>query len=298
MLRAAGVSARSFAGRDLVAEILAAQRDDGSFAGRVNTTAFAVLAMRAAGLGPRHPRVRAAGRFIGGQPNPDGGFNFAGRGGSSGVDDTGAALQALAAAGRRRTAVAGGAARFLRSAQNRDGGFPLQPGGSSNAQSTSWVVQALVAVGDDPARLRARGSRTPLQYLRALVGSDGAVRYSRTSTQTPVWVTAQAVAALAGEALPLDPVPRRRAARGAGARAASQTGSQASRGAPESASRTSRAGGLRGGRAAGTGRRSGGRKARARSSLVGWTPYASLPELADRAHAAGIVVATFAWPLS
>ena len=37
---------------------------------------------------------------------------------------------------------------------------------------------------------------------------SGAVRYSRTSAQTPVWVTAQALAALARKPFPLAPVPR------------------------------------------------------------------------------------------
>jgi hypothetical protein len=51
--------------------------------------------------------------------------------------------------------------------------------------------------------VRRRGSRTPVQYLRSLVTGSGAVRYSRTSAQTPVWVTAQALAALAGKPFPL-----------------------------------------------------------------------------------------------
>ena len=64
-----------------------------------------------------------------------------------------------------------------------------------------------------------------MAYLRSLVGSDGAIRYSRTSTQTPVWVTAQAVAALARKALPLKPVPRERKRHGhGGARAGRNSG--------------------------------------------------------------------------
>jgi hypothetical protein len=35
--------------------------------------------------------------------------------------------------------------------------------------------------------------------------ANGAIRYSRTSAQTPVWVTAQALVALAGRAYPLRP---------------------------------------------------------------------------------------------
>ena len=47
-----------------------------------------------------------------------------------------------------------------------------------------------------------------MAYLRSLTAPSGEVRYSRTSRQTPVWVTAQAVAALARKTLPLARVPR------------------------------------------------------------------------------------------
>jgi hypothetical protein len=97
------------------------------------------------------------------------------------------------------------AAGWLVRHQNADGGFSLQ-GGSSNAQSTAWAVQGLIAAGRDPSRIRRAGSRTPIAYLRSLVTPSGAVRYSRTSAQTPVWVTAQALVALAGKAFPLAPV--------------------------------------------------------------------------------------------
>jgi hypothetical protein len=99
------------------------------------------------------------------------------------------------------------AARWLERAQNADGGYALQAG-PSNAQSTAWAVQGLIAAGRDPAQVRRGGGRSPLAYLRSLVGPDGAIRYSRTSAQTPVWVTAQALTALAGKALPLAPARR------------------------------------------------------------------------------------------
>ena len=208
VLGAAGESARDFAGRDLLAELLARRREDSSWSGRVNTTAFAVLALRAAGRGRRDPVVRNAANWIARRANPDGGFAFSGRG-ASGIDETGAVLQALVAAGRKRSKVVRRAARFLVRRQNPDGGFPLAPGGPSNAQSTAWVVQGLVAAGRDPDRVRRDGARSPLAYLRRLIGSDGAIRYSRTSTQTPVWVTSQALLALARRPFPLRPVARR-----------------------------------------------------------------------------------------
>ena len=221
VLRAAGRSPRSFAGRDLVAELVGKQRANGAFAGRVNTTAFAVLALRAAGRGTGDRAVRRATGWLARQANPDGGFNFAGRGGGSGVDDTSAAVQGLVAGGRRRSEVVLDAGRFLVRAQNADGGFPLVKGAPSNAQSTAWAVQGLVAAGRDPDRVRRDGSRTPLGYLRSLTAGSGAVRYSRTSTQTPVWVTGQALTAFARKPFPLRPLAR--AARPAAAPAPAPT---------------------------------------------------------------------------
>jgi energy-coupling factor transport system substrate-specific component len=213
LLKSSGVLPRRVAGRDLVAEVVSKQRRDGSFAGRVNTTSFAILGLAAAGRSPKDPVLRRAARWVAGQANDDGGFNFDGKGAPSGIDDTGAAVQALAAAGRRNTTTVRRALTFVARKQNDDGGFPLQPGGGSNAQSTAWAVQALIAGRRDPEKVTRNGSRTPTAYLRSLIGSNGAVRYSRTSTQTPVWVTAQALAALAGKPFPLATVPRAKRAR-------------------------------------------------------------------------------------
>ena len=231
-LRAAGLPPGRLGGRDLLGELLGEQEDDGSFAGRVNTTAFAILALRAAGRPPGDRAVRSGAAFIAGQANADGGFNFNGRGGPSGADDTGAVLQALAVAGRRGSRAVKRGARWLVRRQNPDGGFSLQ-GGASNAQSTAWAVQGLIAVGRDPARLRRGGARSPLAYLRTLVGANGAVRYSRTSTQTPVWVTGQVLAALAGKAYPVAPARRARRPRAAPEPAATPAPARSPEPAPE-----------------------------------------------------------------
>jgi hypothetical protein len=60
-----------------------------------------------------------------------------------------------------------------------------------------------VAAAPDPGRARRGGARSPLAYLRSLQSSTGAVRYSRTSTQSPVWVTAQALTGLARKPFPI-----------------------------------------------------------------------------------------------
>jgi len=208
-LHACGASVRSLAGGDPVAELLRSRERDGSFGHLSNITAFAVFALRAAGYTSGDPVVRAAGRWLARQQNSDGGFGFATRGGGSDVDDTAAALQALAAAGIGTRSVVSRAARFLIRAQNLDGGYPQQQGGDSNAQSTAWAIQGLLAAGRNVGAVRHEGSRSPLGYLESLISADGSVRYSRTGTQTPVWVTAQALTALAGKSFPIAPVPRR-----------------------------------------------------------------------------------------
>ncbi len=180
-------------------------RPNGSVANQVNWTAFAVLALRAAGTAPPAASVGWMLR----QQDADGGFNFATRGGQSDPDDTGAALEALAGSGGSAAARARArAVRFLRGQQDADGGFASLPGAGSNAQSTAFAVQGLLAAGVDPGSVRRRGA-SPLDYLRSLIAADGHVRYSRGTDQTPVWVTAEALMALDGKALPLEPVARR-----------------------------------------------------------------------------------------
>ena len=183
---------------DLVASLAGRFGRDGSIGDQVNLTAFGVLALRAAGasLPPLTPGWLAR------QQNSDGGFSFATAGGASDVDDTGAALEALAAAGGASSSALGRAVGYLRREQNRDGGLPQQDGAASNAQSTAWAIQGLLAAGVDPSSIR-HGGRSPLDYLRSLIAPDGHVRYAAGSDQTPVWVTGEALMALAGKPLPL-----------------------------------------------------------------------------------------------
>jgi energy-coupling factor transport system substrate-specific component len=202
-LRAARRSVRSVGGRDLAGELVGRRRANGSFTGLVNQTAFAILALRAAGRSRDDATVRAAAAWLLNQHNRDGGYNFAGKGGRSGIDDTAAALQALVSAGKRSSRTVGRAAGFLAAQQNADGGLALTPGQGSNAQSTAWAIQGLAAAGRSPARLHRRGARSPLEYLRSLQDAAGAVRYSRSSRQTPVWVTAQALTGFSARPFPL-----------------------------------------------------------------------------------------------
>jgi prenyltransferase beta subunit/uncharacterized membrane protein len=203
-LRACGAPTGSLAGKDLLTGLLHYRAGNGSFGNLVNITAFAIFALRAAGRSAGDPVISGAGHWIAQHQDSDGGFNFAGGGGSSDVDDTAAALQGLLDAGVHGASVTRAVA-FLERAQNPDGGFPVEPGGESNAQSTSWAVQGLVAAGRNVEALRRHGSRSPIGYLESLLAPNGSIRYSRTSAQTPVWVTAQALTALVLAPFPIAP---------------------------------------------------------------------------------------------
>jgi prenyltransferase beta subunit len=205
-LHACGASSYSLGGRNLLGELLSGRSHDGSFGDQVNLTTFAIFALRAAGHTAHYSVITSAARWIEHQQDSDGGFGFATRGSDSDVDDTAAALQGLIDAEARDTRLLGRVLAFLVRAQNPDGGYPQQPGGESNAQSTAWAVQGLIAAGRDPNGVHRDGSRSPIGYLESLIAPNGSVRYSRTSTQSPVWVTAQALTALEGKPLPIAPV--------------------------------------------------------------------------------------------
>ena len=195
---AAGQDPASFGGRDPLAALERDIAGNGSVSDQTNLTSFAVLALRAAGVSPPASMLTWLVR----QEDQDGGFNFGTAEAVSDVDDTGAVLEALAGVrGPGAARARAGAIRFIRRQQDPDGGFPASAGAGSNAQSTAWAIQGLVAAGMPVTRA--------LRYLGSLIAPDGHVRYSRASDQSPVWVTAEAAMALAEKPLPLVPVMRR-----------------------------------------------------------------------------------------
>ena len=200
LAKVAGISPRSFGGRNLLGEIQGRRRHDGSISGFVSYTAFGILALKGGGVSAGGPTIR----WLMQSQNEDGGFGVA-RSSASDADMTGATLQALATVGRAGSPAAQRAVQWLRSNQNGDGGFGQMKGRTSNAQSTAYAIQGLIAVGAGGNTVsRARS------FLVARQRGDGSVAYSASSTQTPVWVTAQALMALQGKPLPIATAPRKK----------------------------------------------------------------------------------------
>lgn len=82
------------------------------------------------------------------------------------TNQTAAAVQALAALGGHDD-VTGKAVDWLKSVQNKDGGWGYMAGGSSDTNSTSVVIGALAAAGEKPAEVTKNG-RSPYDALLTL----------------------------------------------------------------------------------------------------------------------------------
>jgi energy-coupling factor transport system substrate-specific component len=197
-LEAAGADPRQFAGENLVARLLAQRRQNGSYQGWPATSAYAVLALRAAGANDATAATVAWLRKVQGK---DGGWgNEPGEPGTPEI--TGGVLQVLTPgsdAGDRALA-------YLRDAKRPNGGFAPGNNLGANAQATAWASQGLLAAGKDPASFGSGASS--LAYLRDLQADDGHFLQSPGEEASPVWVTADAIVPLAGAHLPISAPPR------------------------------------------------------------------------------------------
>jgi prenyltransferase beta subunit len=223
---AAGTEPHNFAGYDLVGQILSRQLVDGSFPyvpegqqGGANDTIFAILA-----LSPIHEpeierAIAAAREWVVGAQDEDGGWYYSGKSAVSEVDMTGAALEALVAAGPPPGEPALAAYReaeeegleYLRKSQLPDGGLPALPTsqGESNVASTAWAVQGIWATGGNPETWTAPPEgREPLDYMESMQQPDGHIRWEASNDMNGIWMTAYVTPAFAGQALPVPPAAR------------------------------------------------------------------------------------------
>jgi energy-coupling factor transport system substrate-specific component len=230
-LHGAGVDPRSFGGENLVARLLAKRRDDGSYEGWPNSTAFAVIALRSAGIAGGLQKSLDWLRDV---QNQDGGWGDV-PGSPSTSDGTGAVLQALSSESK----AAHRGLVYLEKAQRKGGGFPLGGNGAVNTQSTAWAIQGIRAAGADPNDFRRGGFSAP-EYLANNQRDDGSYRYAKPSDQTPpdvayqtpVWVTSTVLVAASGKYYPVEPPPRKPSS----SKTSPPSGSSPTGGAPSSKS--------------------------------------------------------------
>jgi energy-coupling factor transport system substrate-specific component len=197
-LQAAGVDPRDFVGEDLVSRLLAERRDNGSYQGWPGTSAYAVLALRAAGA---NSSAKATVEWLRKVQGNDGGWGNDPQSPST-ADITGAVLQVLTPGSQ----AAESALDYLRGEKRPNGGYAPGKTLSANAQATAWVSQGLLAAKKDPAGFG--GGSSSLAYLRDLQAPDGKFLQAQGVEASPVWVTAEVMIPLAGRFLPIAAPPR------------------------------------------------------------------------------------------
>ena len=222
---ALGADPTSFGGTNLVARLLATEQTTGPDAGLFGTETqldafdagtfdqgLALSALKAAHV----PADASARAWLVNQQCPDGGWalpdvatntctedpaTFAG----PDTNSTSSAVEGLAAQGALTSTIEGGALTFLDGAQNTDGGWGYQPTNPSEPDSTSLVMQGLLAMGQVPT---SNTVTTLLSFQIATGGDAGALTFPGGDPTTGnVIATYQSAPALAGLTFPLHPPP-------------------------------------------------------------------------------------------
>jgi len=185
---ALGLNPRNVDGTDFTAIIRGAyDAGTGRYASDDFNQALSIIGLVAAG----DPVPTAAVTALRTAQLSDGGWGF---GGSSDPDSTAIALQALLAAGVPTSDPdVQEALAYLRAAQADDGGWGFDPA-ASNVNSTAFVVQALIAAGENPeSAAYTKPGGNPIQFLLSQQQPDGSfVGYD------PAFATNQVVPALMG----------------------------------------------------------------------------------------------------
>ncbi len=224
VVNAAEYPPQPLGGVNLVEGILRSRLPSGAFTHEVggvdpgmNDTIFAILALAPIKEPAIEAVVRQAAEWVIAEQNADHSWpswcpkSVCARGGQDpqdSTDMTGAALEALNAAGIHDTAAQAAALEYLQEAQLPDGGWAQAIGESeSNVGSTAWVVQGIWAAGGNPETW-VDGGNEPLGYMASLQQPDGHIRYMKGRELNGVWMTAYATPAFAGQALPIPLVPR------------------------------------------------------------------------------------------
>lgn len=207
-LIAAGKNPYQAAGLDLVALLKSkAQNNQIGSPSLVNDDMFGVLALLASQVGPNDPLVQGSLQLIGRAQRADGsvGWSTSGAGDSN---NTAVAIQTMKLAqqfGYQTTIDLDKAVTYLKRTQNTDGGFSYQPGQESDGASTSWVIQAILSLGQDPFDWQA-DEGDPYTFLESLQDqSTGGVfwRFNEEDIDPDLLITSYAAMAYAGKPLPV-----------------------------------------------------------------------------------------------
>lgn len=199
-----------YKGVDLAEKIASFQQENGQFAqpgrgeeGFINYHMWSILALASAGREvPNRERAR---EWLLARQNEDGGFGWV-EGVGSDPDDTGVALQVLVLLGEdpKSSPAIRDALQYLKSCQQDDGGFSWE-GNESNVATGAWVVQGLLAAGENPAGAKWHvNGKNAVTHLLSLQDGDGSFKWMAGTKSSPVTMTACAIMALAKKPFPVN----------------------------------------------------------------------------------------------
>jgi hypothetical protein len=195
---ALGGDARSFGGVDLVSAIKATYgiSATGQYGADALGSAFAILGLHAAGEAVPAEAIARLKSLQG----PEGGWAFSGdtSTGSADTNTTAVVLQAMAAVGADKTEAdsVSKAVAYLAAQRNSDGGWPYQQGSEfgsdSDVNSTSYVVQGLLALGNSAKAEEGQA------FIAGLQNASGAFPFMKSDPTDNAGATYQAIPALLG----------------------------------------------------------------------------------------------------
>jgi hypothetical protein len=182
-----GQPVTDFAGVNLPISLTATySATTGGYGAGSGDTAWAVLGLAAMG----EPVPSAAADYLISVQNADGGWAWNEWGASSEVQHTATVVQALLAAGESVTSTEiVDAMVFIASGKNADGGYAYMPPGASDAATSAYVVQALLAAGSGPDETWC--SEIECGYLLGVQQPDGSF-----PSLSPLYATQEIVPAL------------------------------------------------------------------------------------------------------
>jgi hypothetical protein len=147
----------------------------------VNDDIFAIFPLLHAGYGAQDDIIVKIAAFVDSKQHDDGSWEGS-------ADLTAAAVQALTLVHDTSGALSK-ALGYLRMQEAQDGSF-------GNSSATSWVLQAIMSVGEDSHDWSRAIYHIPDYYLATKQEPDGGVEPESADTQTRVWATAYAIPAI------------------------------------------------------------------------------------------------------
>jgi hypothetical protein len=210
-LKLAGEDPKKFAGTDWVKYLLDNQEKATGWFGIYDIDhMWAMLALKSAGETVDTNAVS----WLKGRQNANGGYELD-TSSQMGTDTnaTALAIQALIGADVKPTDPSvKKAIEYLKTQQNADGGFPFVTpsdyGTDSDTSSTSWVLQALIAAGEDiESKYWVKTAITPMGFLMSMQNADGAFAYQKVVADDSQLCTAQAIPALMSKPFPIKLTP-------------------------------------------------------------------------------------------